>query len=46
MSETAARMPSLVLRDGRLAHDEAQLLQLAVDPWGTPEWIRRRQLAD
>jgi hypothetical protein len=41
-----ARMPSHVLRDGGLTHDESQLLQLAVDPWGTPEWIGGGQFAD
>lgn len=40
------RMPSHVLRDGRQTDDEAQFLQLAVDPRRTPQWVHRRQLAD
>jgi hypothetical protein len=38
--------PSQVLRHSGLRHLEAELLQLAVDPWGSPERIRLVHLAD
>ena len=44
LAEYRARMPSHVLRDGRLAHDPP-ILQLAVAPRGAPERIAGRHRA-